>query len=119
MSKHIGSNFDDFLREDGTLEEATATAAKRVLAWQLEQAMTEAKISKTTMAKRMHTSRAVIDRLLDAEDTSVTLLTLARASLAVGCPLRIELETMAEPKVTKAEQKARSKPLVKAQVSAV
>lgn len=98
MSKHVGSNFDDFLREEGMLEEATATAAKRVLSWQLAQAMKDAKINKTTMAERMHTSRAVVDRLLDAEDTSVTLSTLARASLAVGCPLRIELETKSAPK---------------------
>jgi len=72
MTKHIGSNFDDFLRDEGTLEEATATAVKRVLSWQLAQGMKDGKINKTMMAERMHTSRAVVDRLLDAEDTSVT-----------------------------------------------
>ena len=92
MNAHIGSDFDDFLRSQGTLEEATAIATKRVLSWQLAQAMKEEKINKTMMASRMHTSRAVVDRLLDAEDTSVTLATLARASLAVGRPLRIELD---------------------------
>lgn len=98
MSKHIGSDFDDFLREENALEEATAVAAKRVLSWQLAQAMKAEKINKSMMATRMHTSRAVVDRLLDAEDTSVTLSTLARASLAVGRPLRIELDAKAGPK---------------------
>jgi hypothetical protein len=91
MNQHIGSDFDDFLREQGALEEATAIATKRVLSWQLAQAMKEGKISKTMMARRMQTSRAVVDRLLDAEDTGVTLATMTRASLAVGRPLRIEL----------------------------
>jgi hypothetical protein len=90
-SEHIGSNFDNFLAEDGSLEEATATAVKRVIAWQLAQAMKAQHISKTEMAARMHTSRMVVNRLLDERDTSVTLATLARASVAVGLPLRFEL----------------------------
>ncbi|MDZ7856200.1 Fis family transcriptional regulator [Sphaerotilus sp.] len=90
-SEHIGSNFDDFLAEDGSLEEATAMAVKRVIAWQLAQAMKAQHISKTEMAARMHTSRMVVNRLLDERDTSVTLATLARASVAVGLPLRFEL----------------------------
>lgn len=89
--QHIGSDFDDFLKEEGVLEEVTAAAIKRVIAWQLAEAMKEKQISKTEMAARMHTSRAVVNRLLDADDTSVTLATLARASLAVGLPLKIEL----------------------------
>lgn len=91
MNKHIGSNFDDLLREDGMQEEVTAAAIKRVIAWQLSQAMKAKHISKTEMANRMHTSRMVVNRLLDENDTSVTLATLARASLAVGIPLRFEL----------------------------
>lgn len=91
MNKHIGSNFDDFLNEEGMQEEVTAAAIKRVIAWQLAQAMKAKKISKTEMAKRMHTSRMVVNRLLDESDTSVTLATLSRASLAVGVPLRFEL----------------------------
>jgi antitoxin HicB len=90
-SEHIGSNFDNSLAEDGSLEEATATAVKRVIAWQLAQAMKAQHISKTEMAARMHTSRMVVNRLLDERDTSVTLATLARASVAVGLPLRFEL----------------------------
>lgn len=91
MNKHIGSNFDDFLNEEGMQEEVTAAAIKRVIAWQLAQAMKAKKISKTEMAKRMRTSRMVVNRLLDENDTSVTLATLSRASLAVGVPLRFEL----------------------------
>ncbi len=87
---HIGSDFDEFLKEEGIREEATAAAIKRVIAWQLEKLMKSRHISKTEMASRMRTSRAVVNRLLDEDDTSVTLATLARASLAVGAPLKIE-----------------------------
>ena len=88
---HIGSDFDDFLKEEGIQEEVTAAAIKRVIAWQLAVAMKRNHITKTEMAARMRTSRAVVNRLLDEDDTSVTLATLARASLAVGIPLKIEL----------------------------
>ncbi|MBB4846133.1 DNA-binding Xre family transcriptional regulator [Paucibacter oligotrophus] len=91
MSKHIGSNFDDFLKEESMHEEVTAAAVKRVIAWQFAQAMKAQKVSKTEMAARMHTSRMVVNRLLDESDTSVTLATLARASVALGTPLRFEL----------------------------
>ena len=90
-NKHIGSDFDDFLKEEGIQEEVTAAAIKRVIAWQLAEAMKKRHITKTEMAARMRTSRAVINRLLDEDDTSVTLATLARASIAVGIPLKIEL----------------------------
>ena len=89
-NRHIGSNFDDFLKEEGIHEEVTAAAIKRVIAWQLSEAMKAKHLTKTEMAARMRTSRAVVNRLLDEEDTSVTLATLARASAAIGVPLRIE-----------------------------
>lgn len=95
MNKHIGSDFDDFLEEDGSREDVTAAAMKRVIAWQLSEAMKERHISKTEMARRMHTSRPVVNRLLDANDTSVTLATLARASVAVGGSFSIELSDRA------------------------
>lgn len=100
MNKHIGSDFDDFLDEDGTRGDVTAAALKRVIAWQLGQAMEQEHVSKTEMARRMHTSRSVINRLLDEHDTSVTLATLARASVALGRPFRIEMESAgkAEPR---------------------
>jgi hypothetical protein len=90
-NKHIGSNFDDFLAEEGLLEDATATAMKRVIAWQIEQEMKAQKLSKTAMAAKMHTSRAALNRLLDATDTSLTLTTLASAAAALGKRVRVEL----------------------------
>lgn len=90
-NKHIGSNFDDFLAEEALLEDATATAMKRVIAWQIEQEMKAQKLSKTAMAAKMHTSRAALNRLLDATDTSLTLATLASAAAALGKRVRVEL----------------------------
>lgn len=82
-NKHLGSSFDDFLIEDGIYEEVTRVAVKRVIAWQVSQAMEELKISKTAMAKKMKTSRSALDRLLDADNTSVTVQTLEKAADAV------------------------------------
>jgi DNA-binding Xre family transcriptional regulator len=87
----IGSSFDDFLKEEGTYEEVTARAIKRVLVRQLDQLMKREDISKTELATRMKTSRAQLDRLLDPENESVTLGTLTRAAQAVGRHLRMEL----------------------------
>jgi antitoxin HicB len=89
--KNVGSSFDSWLREEGVYEEVTATAIKRVLARQVEAAMKERKLSKAEMARRMHTSRAALDRLLDPEYDAVTLNTLCRAATAVGRGLRLEL----------------------------
>jgi len=89
--KNIGSSFDSWLREEGVYEEVTATAIKRVLARQVEAAMKERQVPKAEMARRMHTSRAALDRLLDPEYDAVTLNTLRKAAVAVGRELRIEL----------------------------
>ncbi len=91
MSRHIGSNFDDFLDEEGLLAESEAIAVKRVIAFQLGKMMQEQRLSKTEMARRMNTSRAALDRLLDPENASVTLLTLERAAKALGLRIKIEL----------------------------
>ncbi len=88
---YIGSSLDDLLEEDGALAEINAIALKRVLAWQISQAMVENKLTKTKMAKQMKTSRASLDRLLDPENTSVTLSTIERAAKIVGKRLRIDL----------------------------
>jgi predicted XRE-type DNA-binding protein len=88
---HIGSSLDDFLKEEGVLEETRALALKETLAWQVEQAMKKAKINKVEMARRMNTSRAALDRLLDPGNASVTLQTLCKAARAIGRELRIEL----------------------------
>jgi antitoxin HicB len=73
------------------LEEATAVAVKRVVAWQIEQEMAIQKMTKTAMAKKMHTSRAALNRLMDESDTSLTLTTLASAAAALGRQVRVEL----------------------------
>ena len=88
---HIGSDFEDFLREEGRLEKATALALKRVLAWEFQQAMLKAKVSQAEMARRMRTSRAVIRRLLDENDPSITLSTISKAATALGKNLRLKL----------------------------
>ena len=90
-AKHIGSRFDDFLAEEATLQEVTATAVKRVLAWQIADEMKDQKITKTALANKMHTSRAALNRLLDESDTSLTLTTLAGAAAALGKKIKIEL----------------------------
>jgi DNA-binding Xre family transcriptional regulator len=88
---HSGSSFDSFLEEEGILDEVDAAAIKRVIAWQLAEAMKASKISKKNMAERMGTSRSQLDRLLDPENSSVHLQTIARAARAVGKRLRMEM----------------------------
>jgi DNA-binding Xre family transcriptional regulator len=87
----VGSSFDDFLKGEGIYEQVTARAIKRVIARQLDTLMREQDISKTKLAKRMKMSRTQLDRLLDPNNESVTLDTLARAAQAVGRNLRMEL----------------------------
>jgi len=87
----VGSSFEDFLKEDGRLEQATALAVKRVLAWELDRAMKEANVSQAELARRMKTSRAVVHRLLDADDPSVTLATISKAATALGRSVRVAL----------------------------
>lgn len=89
--QHIGSSLDDLLQDTGELAEVNAVAIKRVIAWEIAQKMKAEDISKTKMAKIMDTSRSALDRLLDPENTSVTLHTLDNAARAVGKTLRIEL----------------------------
>jgi DNA-binding Xre family transcriptional regulator len=90
-NQHIGSNFDDFLREEGMLADAQAAAVKRVIAFQIAKEMQERRISKSQLAKSMKTSRSALDRLLDPENASVTLLTLENAALALGKRLKVQL----------------------------
>jgi antitoxin HicB len=88
---HTGSDFDDFLREEGLYEECSEIAIKRVLARQLAEEMKLKKITKPEMATKMQTSRAQLDRLLDPEKTGVSIDTIQRAASVVGRQLRIEL----------------------------
>lgn len=88
---HIGSSVDDWLAEEGWLEEFEAVAIKEVIAWQIEQAMKEKKLTKSKMAQLMNTSRAQLDRLLDPKSGNVTIETLQRAAKVLGRSLRLEL----------------------------
>jgi len=81
---HSGSTFDSFLEEEGIRAEVEAVAIKRVLAWQLAEAMQEQQKTKQAIAKELHTSRSQLDRLLDPENVSVTLDTITRAARALG-----------------------------------
>jgi len=87
-----GSSLDDFLRDEGILDEVEATALKRAVALQLEDIIKEQRLKKTSVAQRMRTSRAALDRLLDPENTSVTLSTLNRAARALGRKISIKLQ---------------------------
>ncbi len=86
-----GQLFEDFLRQQGTYEETTERAIKRVIAFQLAQAMKENGISKVAMAARLKTSRSQLDRLLDPDNANITLATLARAAEVVGRSIKLEL----------------------------
>ena len=88
---HIGSDFDRFLEEEGILAETEALAVKRVIAFQIEQVMKEQNLSKAEMSRRMNTSRASLDRLLDPSNRAVTLQTLDRAAHALGKHLQLNL----------------------------
>lgn len=88
--KHIGSSLDDLLESEGTLEQAEAEALKRVIVWQVREAMRRTGVNKTQLAKRMHTSRTVVNRLLDEKDTGVTITTLVKAGRALGMTWTLE-----------------------------
>ncbi len=93
-NKHSGSSFDSFLKEEGILEEVEAVAIKRVIAWQLAEAMQAKNISKAEMARRMRTSRTQVQRFLDPENDSVQLDTIQKAAAIVGKRLTITLEDL-------------------------
>jgi DNA-binding Xre family transcriptional regulator len=88
---HIGSTFDQFLEREKLFAETTAEAGKRGLARQLQEAMNKERISKSEMARRMQTSRAALDRLLNPDNSSVTLKTLHKAAEVLGKQIRMEL----------------------------
>jgi DNA-binding Xre family transcriptional regulator len=88
---HQGSDFRDFLSEEGILGEVEARALKQVISLQLGRLLKEKELTKAEMAARMKTSRAAVDRLLDASNSSVTLNTLRKAARALGRKIKIEL----------------------------
>lgn len=93
-NKHVGGSFDDFLADEAMLEQVTATAMKRVIAWQIEQEMKAQQLTKTRLAAKMKTSRAALNRLLDENDTSLTLTTLASAAAALGKKFTFQLAAL-------------------------
>jgi DNA-binding phage protein len=90
-NKHIGSSFDDFLEAAGIKEDVELLAAKKLLAIQVRKEMERQHLSKITMAKRMHTSRAQLDRVLDPTNKTTTLETISRAARAVGRHLQVKI----------------------------
>lgn len=117
MSKqHIGSSFDDFLSEEGMLEDVTAVALKRVIAWQIAEEMKAQQLTKAQLAVRMHTSRAALNRLLDETDPGLTLTTLASAAAALGKRVDIRL---APPQQAAKRTVKKAKPVVKKAPGAV
>lgn len=87
---HIGSSFEDWLNEEDMTDGVTAIAVKRVIAWQVSESMKAQNINKTALASRMNASRATLDRLLNADDTSLTLATLSNVANALGKKLKVE-----------------------------
>jgi antitoxin HicB len=81
---YSGCSFDEFLDEQGIRDEVEAVATKRVLAWQLEQAMKQQEKTKQAMARELHTSRSQLNRLLDPQNTAVSLETITRAARVLG-----------------------------------
>jgi len=94
---HTGSDFDDFLKDEGVYEEIQAKALKRVLTEQLEDGMQAAKLTKVSMAQRMETSRSQLDRVLDPNNTSIQLDTLIKAARAVGKVVEIKIKRAPRP----------------------
>jgi len=89
--KHIGSSFDDFLKEEGIYDEVVVAATKKALAFKLQKIIKEMHISKATLAKQMHTSRSSLERLLDPTNTSVTLQSIGRAASVLGKRVVVDL----------------------------
>jgi DNA-binding Xre family transcriptional regulator len=91
INSHRGGKLDDYFKEEGIYDQVVAQAEKEILAWKLQAAMKERQMSITTLAKRMHTSRAAINRILDPANPAITLSTLEKAALALGKRWRFEL----------------------------
>jgi predicted XRE-type DNA-binding protein len=88
---HRGGNFRDFLKNEGILAEVETRALKQAMSLQLSRLLEKQSLTKAEMAARMKTSRAAVDRLLNAGNTSVTLTTLGKAASALGRKVKIEL----------------------------
>ncbi len=93
-NKHIGGYFDEFLEEESDLGEIEALALKRVIAFEFEKAMRDKNFTKAEAARRMHTSRTAFDRLLDPDNTSITLKSLEKAAVVLGKKVHLEFRSL-------------------------
>jgi antitoxin HicB len=91
VNEHTGSTLDSFLEEEGIREEVEAVAVKRVISWQLTEAMRKKRTTKQALAKELRTSRSQLDRLLDPQNIAVSLDTISRAAKALGKRLIIRI----------------------------
>jgi predicted XRE-type DNA-binding protein len=91
INAHFGSDFEDFLAEEGILEHCTAIAVKRILISQILEEMKVQKLSKKAVAAKMHISCASLNQLFDASDISITLTTLISVATALGKKVNISL----------------------------
>ena len=98
-NSRIGSSFESFLEAHDLQYETTAAAMKRVVAWQIAEAMKRSGMTKVAMAARMRTSRSLLDRLLDANDTGLTLDTLNRAASALDMQVHLELRPLSRKQI--------------------
>lgn len=114
--QNIGSSLDDFLQEEAMLEEVTAVALKRVIAWQIAEEMKAQQLTKAQLASRMHTSRAALNRLLDENDPGLTLTTLASAAAALG--RRVDIRLAPPREAANIRKASKSKPAAKKSVKA-
>lgn len=90
-NRHLGSDFDAFLKNEGIDQEVEAAAVKKVIAATLVRQMMRRNITVSALAATLGTSRAAVNRVLDERNTSITLTTLSRAAAALGCRLRLEI----------------------------
>lgn len=91
-NKHFGSSLDSFLQEEGILEHTQAVAIKRIIAYQITEALNKENMTQADLARKMKTSKAAIQRLLNAENPSITLQTLMKAAHALGKKVSFNLE---------------------------
>ena len=91
MNKYIGSSFDNFLEEENILSRASAEALKRVISWQIQHFLDNNHVTKTAFAERMQTSRSQLDRLLDPENTNLSLKALVSTAYAMGKHVEIRI----------------------------
>ena len=89
--KRFETKSTEYLREEGVYGDVEASAMKQVIASALAQRMERLDLTVSELAKSLGTSRAAVNRILDPLNTALTLTTLARASAALGCRVRIEV----------------------------